>query len=80
MSEKITLVFILWILIVLLLTGEENLEIFFILIFIGILILRELTDVYVPGDIKDRMNAFIYIFVIIFIVIVGKKVITILGI
>ncbi len=80
MSEKISLVFIAWVLIVLFLTGDENLEIFFILLFIGILIIRELTDVFIPGDLKDRMNTFIYIFIIIFIVIVGKKVITILGI
>jgi len=80
MSEKVTLVFIAWILVVLFLTGDENLELFFILVFIGILIIRELTDVFLPGDLKDRMNTFIYIFVLIFIVIVGKKVITILGI
>jgi hypothetical protein len=80
LSEKITLVFIVWILVILFLTGDENLEIFFVLLFIGILVIRELTDIFIPGDLKDRMNMFIYIFVIIFIVIVGKKVITILGI
>ena len=80
MSEKISLVFIAWVLVVLFLTGDADLEIFFILLFIGILIIRELTDVFIPGDLKDRMNTFIYIFIIIFIVIVGKKVITILGI
>jgi hypothetical protein len=79
-SEKITLIFATWVLIILFLTGDENLEIFFVLLFIGILIIRELTDVFIPGDLKDRMNMFIYIFVIIFIVIVGKKVMTILGI
>jgi hypothetical protein len=80
MSEKITLVFTAWTITMLFLTGDENLEIFFVLIFIGVLITRQLTDVFAPGNLKDRMNTFIYIFLIIFIIIVGKKIITILGI
>lgn len=79
MSEKITIVFTAWIIAMLFLTGDENLEIFFVLIFIGVLIIRQLTDVYAPGNLKDRMSTFIYLFVIIFIIIVGKKIITILG-
>ena len=80
MSEKITIVFALWVLVALFLTGDENLELFFVLLFIGILVIREITDIYIPGGLKDRMNSFIYIFILVFIVIVGKKVITILGI
>jgi hypothetical protein len=79
MSEKITLVFTAWTIAMLFLTGDENLEIFFVLIFIGVLIIRQLTDVFAPSNLKDRMSTFIYLFVIIFIVIVGKKIITILG-
>jgi hypothetical protein len=78
-SEKLTLIIIFWILIVLFITGEANLEIFFILIFIGILILRELTDVFTTTNLKDRMNIFIYLFILIFIVIVGKKIINVLA-
>jgi len=80
MSEKIALVISIWILFVLLITGDANLEIFFILVFIGILIIRELTDIFTTTNIKDRMNLFIYIFLIVFIVIVGKKVLNVLGI
>jgi len=79
MSEKITLVIALWILVALFITGNANLEIFFILIFIGVLIARELVDVFATINLKDRMNMFIYIFIIVFIVIVGKKIISILG-
>ena len=79
MSEKITLIFTTWTIAMLFLTGDENLEIFFVLIFIGVLIMRQLTDVYAPSTLKDRMSTFIYLFVIIFIVIVGQKIITILG-
>jgi hypothetical protein len=80
MSEKITLIIAIWILIVLLITGNTNLEIFFILIFIGVLIIRELSDIFTTTNLKDRMNLFIYFFIIIFIVIVGQKVLTILNI
>ncbi|MCK4349177.1 MAG: hypothetical protein KAW47_11240 [Thermoplasmatales archaeon] len=80
MSEKITLVIAGWILLVLFITGDANLEIFFILIFIGVLIVRELTDVFTTVNLKDRMNIFIYLFILVFIVIVGKKIISVLAI
>ena len=80
MSEKITIVLSIWILFIFIITGDANLEIFFILIFIGILIVRELTDIFTTSDLKDRMNVFIYIFLIIFIVIVGRKMLDILNV
>lgn len=80
MSEKITLFIAGWILFVLIITGDENLEVFFISIFIGVLIIRELTDVFSSTNLRDRMNIFIYIFLIIFMVIVGKKVLTIIAV
>ncbi len=80
MSEKITLVIAGWVLLVLFITGDANLEIFFILIFIGVLIVRELTDVFTTVNLKDRINIFIYLFILVFIVIVGKKIISVLAI
>jgi len=79
LSEKLTLIIAVWILIALFVTGRGNLEIFFILVFIGILVVRELSDVYSPVKIKDRLNVFIYLFLFVFIVIVGKKIISIVG-
>ena len=79
-SKKIALILSIWVLIVFLLTGNANLEIFFILIFIGILIAREISDVFITYNLKERMNILIYTFVIIFIVIVGQKIINILNI
>lgn len=79
LSEKITVITTIWILLVMILTGEGNLEIFFILIFIGVLIIRELTDIFTSSDLKQRMNLFIYLFLFIFIIIVGNKIISILN-
>jgi hypothetical protein len=79
-SEKITLVITLWILLVLLITNDTDLELFFVLIFIGVLIIRALTDVFITTTLKHRMNLFIYLFIVVFMVIVGNKIITILAV
>lgn len=80
MSEKVAVIFASWVVFVMVITGEEDLEFFFVLIFIGLLVLRELSDVFVTRRLKNRMNLFIYVFLIFFVVIVGNKVLTILGI
>ena len=79
MSEKITLIIAIWILFVLFITGDGNIELFFILVLIGVLIIRELSDRFTTEHLKDRMNIFIYFFVFIFVIIIGKKILTILG-
>lgn len=78
-SEKITLVITLWILLALIITKDTDFELYFVIVFIGILVIRALTDVYITTTLKNRMNILIYIFIIIFSVIVGNKIITILN-
>lgn len=78
-SEKITLIIALWILLVLLITKDTDLELFFVLVFIGVLIIRALTDVFITTTLKHRMNLLIYAFIIVFIIIVGNKIITIVN-
>ena len=77
-AEKIIFVISLWILVALLVTGDTDFELFFVLIFIGILIVRALSDVFITKPMKLRMNLVIVVFLIGFIVIVGNKIITIL--
>ena len=78
-SEKIVLVITLWILIALIITKDTDFELFFVIVFIGVLITRALTDVFITTTLKHRMNILIYIFIIIFSIIVGNKIITILN-
>jgi hypothetical protein len=78
-SEKITFIIALWILMALLITGDTDFELFFVLIFIGVLIVRALSDVFITKTLKFRMNLIIYLFIIIFIVIIGNKIITIVN-
>ena len=57
----------------------ETLEVLFVLILLGILVLRVLTDMYTSRPLKDRMNFFIYTFLFIFTVIFVRKVYLILA-
>lgn len=79
-SEKITLVITTWILILLFITGDTDLETFFVLIFIGILVVKELTDIFTSKHFKLRMNIFISVFLIIYVVIIAQRIINILDI
>jgi hypothetical protein len=78
-SEKITLIIALWILLALLITRDTDFELFFVLVFIGVLIIRALTDVFITTTLKHRMNLLIYAFIIVFIIIVGNRIITIVN-
>jgi hypothetical protein len=79
-SEKLALVIAFWVLLVLLITKDTDLELFFVLIFIGVLIVRALAEVFITTTLKFRMNLIIYLFIIVFIIIVGTKIITILSV
>lgn len=57
----------------------ENIEVLFVLILLGVLVLRVLTDMYTSRPLKDRMNFFIYTFLFIFTVIFVRKVYLILA-
>ena len=79
-SEKITLFIAIWIIIMLFVVGDANLEIFFVLIFIGLLIAKEFTDRFTIAPLKHRMNIFLFIFLVVFLVFVGKRIISFLSI
>ena len=77
-SEKITIFLAIWIVIVLFATGDGNIELFLILIFIGLLVGKELTDRYTSANLRKRMNIFVFFFLLIFVIIIGEKIIGIL--
>jgi len=80
MSEKITLFIAVWIVVTLFITGDADLEVFFVLILVGMFIAREFTDRFTTVHLKHRMNIFIFAFIIVFIAFVGKRIINIWGI
>jgi len=77
-TEKITLIITAWIVVVFFITGDTDLEIYFVLIFMGVLVVRELTDVFTTDIIKEKMDFFIYMFLIVFIVLFIKTIINLL--
>lgn len=77
-TEKITLIITAWIVVVFFITGDTDLEIYFVLIFMGVLVVRELTDVFTTDIIKKKMDFFIYMFLIVFIVLFIKTIINLL--
>jgi len=74
LSEKIALAMIVWVMFSLVLALSSGLEVLLILILIGVLIIRELTDSFTPVKTKDRVDFFIYAFLLVFAVIVIRRV------
>ncbi len=78
LSEKVTLAMILLTIIFLVISWNSGLEVFVVLLLIGVLVLRELTESFAPNDVKDRINFFIYTGLIIFVGIVARMIINML--
>lgn len=74
-SEKITILLALWILLSLFITGEAGLEIFSILILIGVMVIKELTYRFTGSRFKLKMNALLAVLIVIFVVIIGERII-----
>ena len=77
-NDKFALMFIVWIGLMLFFAGSAEPALYIILILIGFLILRELFDTSLTFHEKDRLNFFLYIGVIFFMIVVARKVIEIL--
>jgi hypothetical protein len=73
-SEKIAIAMIILIVILYLITGVNNFEIYLVFIYLGLLIVKELSVEFMPDRLKKRMNVFIVIFLLIFLVIIIKKI------
>jgi len=79
-SEKITLCVSAWLFILLFLTGDADLGLFFIFLFLGFLAIKELTDHYTTNMFKFKMNIFIIVFFMIFLFFISQRIITFLEI
>jgi hypothetical protein len=79
-SEKITLFIAAWMVVVFFVTIDAILEVFFVLIFIGFLIVKVFTDRFTLTNLRFRMNILIFVFFVVFIFLIGKKIISFLSI
>jgi len=74
---QIFLVIIIWLLFMFCITINLDSEIFFVLLLLGILIIEEFTDKLISVSFKKRLSIIIFLFLIIFITIVTKRIINI---
>lgn len=79
-SEKIVILIIASTLLLFLITRPGNIEIFLVLLYLSLLIIKELIDEFTPSHVKKRLNIFIIIFFVIFLIIIAERIITIIGI
>jgi len=79
-SEKITFIIIIATLLLFLITSPKDLEIFLVLLYLSLLIIKELIDEFTPTHVKKRLNYVIVIFFVIFVAIIAERIITILNI
>jgi len=79
-SEKIMIFVMGWIMLALFVTSDSDLDKFIILILIGFIVIKEFTDRLTTTHIKKRLNIFIYGFLIVFIAIIGERIINMLDI
>ena len=75
LSTRISIVLILWTLLLFALISD--IELYFILVFIGILVTRELTDNHTSNTYKKRLDAYLVIFLITYIALLSQKIIDI---
>ena len=78
-EEKIMFLITAWIIISLFVTGDTELGIFFIFVTIGFITVKEFTSHFIPNQLKLKMNLFIILFMIIFTVFIGKRIIDFLN-
>ncbi|HUS56995.1 MAG TPA: hypothetical protein VMY17_03145 [Thermoplasmata archaeon] len=74
LSEKIVLAMFAWVVFALLLALNAGVEVLLTLILIGVLIIRELTDSFTPVRVRERVDFFIYTFLVVFAIIVVRRV------
>ena len=78
-SEKLVIVLNILILFIFLITDASSLELYLILIYLGLLIIKELTKDFTPIYLERKLNMFVIGFFIIFIIIIIRRVMTIAG-
>lgn len=76
LTEKITLIIIVWTLFSFFITNDADIEIFFVLIFIGLIVVKQITDEFTTLHLKKRMTIFIIVFLIASIIIIAQKILT----
>lgn len=79
-GPQLTALILIWIFPVFIISRDIEFDIFLIVIILGIFIIYEFINDYMGYPLKKRMNVLFYLLLIVFILIIGQKVINIVGI
>ena len=79
-GNYLIVIIILWIFILFIITKDIQYDNFLIIGILGILIIRELLDAFMSPILKKRMILLSYLLFIFFIIIIGQRIINIVGI
>ncbi len=77
-SHKIFIALLVWTVISVLVSLAAGVEVLATLILIGLLVTRELTDGFLSADLRARLDFFVYAGLVLFVVVVVRRVWTIL--
>jgi len=79
-GKKLIVILILWIFLIFIISYNLDAEIFLINVILGILILKEFLTDYMSVPLKKRTTLLFYLLIIVFITVIGQKVINIITI
>ena len=79
-SQKIAVSMTVWTALWVIIVGSHDMELFGILLLIGLLITRELTSSYTGQETGSKMDVLIFIGIILFVMVIARRVLSILGI
>lgn len=73
-SHKIFISMLVWTIISILISLSAGIEVLATLELIGLLVIRELTDGFLTNEVRQRMDFFIYAGLVLFVVVVLRRV------
>jgi len=77
-SHKVFVALLVWTVISILISLAAGIEVLATLVLIGLLVTRELTDGVLPAELRWKLDFFVYAGLVLFIVVVVRRVWTIL--
>ena len=78
-SHKVFISMLLWTAISMLISLSAGIEVLVTLELIGLLVIRELTDGFLSSELRRRMDLFIYAGLVLFVVVVLRRVLIVLS-
>lgn len=79
MSYKIFIAMLIWTTMSVMISLSSGIEVLATLILIGLLVIRELTDGFLTQELRLRMDFFIYAGLLLFVVVVLRRVLLVLS-